>query len=154
MGECPRQSECPVCLDDCKGRIWCVFPCLHSVCMHCTTQMRSPLCPLCRYDLSDALPPRRTQVRFTLASEHDELEFYAMVHARHARMTSLLRQNRINARDEGDTEVNDERDEGDTEVNVDERDEGDTEFNFDENDNVDENDVAYVNEGTSIFTLE
>ena len=47
---------CPVCFEGYDTRVACLYPCRHTVCMHCTLALCRAACPLCRHDLQKALP--------------------------------------------------------------------------------------------------
>lgn len=90
------RDECPVCYESTTTRVVCVTPCAHSVCMECMVRLSAPVrCPMCRADLSEAMPPPpapptpRSVVELSLSPVGESVDMATVV--RRARLTNELR---------------------------------------------------------------
>jgi len=49
-------SECPICLEELRGKTFITTACRHSLCANCFILLNDPVCPCCRGDLTKQLP--------------------------------------------------------------------------------------------------
>ena len=48
--------DCPICLTNVEGEFKIKTPCKHALCLKCFMKLKTPICPLCRYNFKDKLP--------------------------------------------------------------------------------------------------